>query len=171
MWPSQYWGALQGSPRSPCLKQNQKCWELAFPLQTHQQQNAPTVLRIASPPLSHHGYGSHASPVLFSVSCLSHFSHHVGAFHSSFVLLIFLWWPLLSPFISQSLYIKDFFNLSMSCLCYASLIYTFFSQIFFTFGLIYTSSMCFNFLFCPFPTGWEQQRLQPESWHLTKDAL
>lgn len=56
MWPSQCWGALQGSPRSLCLKQSPKCWALAFPLQTLQQQNAPTVLRTAYPPRNHHGY-------------------------------------------------------------------------------------------------------------------
>lgn len=59
MWPSQCWGVLQDLPRSLCLKQSLKCWALAFPLQTPQQQNAPTVLRTASPPLNHHGYKTH----------------------------------------------------------------------------------------------------------------
>lgn len=57
MWPSQCWVALPGLPRSLCPKQNLKCWALAFPLQTPQHQNAPTVLRTASPPHNHHGYG------------------------------------------------------------------------------------------------------------------
>lgn len=61
MWPSQYWGALRGSPRSPCLRRNLKCWESAFPPQTRPPRNAPTVLRIAFPPRSRHGYGSHVS--------------------------------------------------------------------------------------------------------------
>lgn len=60
MWPSQFWAVLQGSPRYLCLKQSQICWVLAFLLQTLQQQNTRTVLRIASL-LSHHGYYTHLS--------------------------------------------------------------------------------------------------------------
>lgn len=66
MWPSQFWAVLQGLPRYLYLKQSQKCWVLAFLLQALQQQNAHTVLRIASLP-SHHGYYTHLS-VLFPTS-------------------------------------------------------------------------------------------------------
>ena len=75
MWPSQCWGGLQGSPRSLCLKQSLKCWVLVFPLQTPQQQSAPTVLMTASPPLSHHGYITYLN-CLLSKSCLNKFFLH-----------------------------------------------------------------------------------------------
>lgn len=76
MWPSQYWGALRGSPRSPCLRRNLKCWESAFPPRTRPPRNAPTVLRIASPPRSRHGYGSHvAHHIALLVYSFAFFSH------------------------------------------------------------------------------------------------
>lgn len=67
MWPSQYWGAPPGSPRSPCQKQSLRCWASAFPLQTPQHQSAHTVLRTASPPRRRHGYTGHELIILPSI--------------------------------------------------------------------------------------------------------
>lgn len=80
MWPSQYWGVPQGSPRSLCLKRRLKCWALAFPLPTPQQRNAPTALRTDSPPLTHHGYERYDGPHVYKVSSFLIFSLRLSGY-------------------------------------------------------------------------------------------